>query len=169
MIELSKRRGLVVSMADGKLKSLYAGVPLGIAFRILLMPVVLTIADFSVTLFFQPEAYWEGERSTVIESNPVARLVLLIHPLLMIPAMMAWYLVMFPLVFRTPAWIGLRLVVLHILGHLVAISGWLIRMAEQGGLITVVLASLCLPVSWWVLRPFLGQWSSVRPIRSLYS
>ena len=152
-----------------RLWSCYGGISPGLAVRLLILPVVLSVVDFSVTLAFQPESYWEGNRETVLEANPIARWVLLAHPVLIIPAMVAWFVLMFPLVFRTPAKIGLRVIALHLLGHLIAISGWLIRMREDGVWWVGFLILVTVYMSGRILGPFRDQWNSSRPVRSLYS
>ena len=33
----------------------------------------MSLIDLTVTLYYQPEAYWNGDRSVVVEGNPIAR------------------------------------------------------------------------------------------------
>ena len=144
----------------------YNGVPLGLAIRILILPVTLTIMDFSVTLSFQPTEYWEGERTALLEANPVARWVLMFHPLLIVPAIIVWYILIFPLIFKTPAKVGLRVVVVLILGHIIAISGWLIRMCEDWLLWVALLIGIMAILTACILLPFRRQWNAEDPIMS---
>ena len=63
-----------------RLFSLYRGIPAPLLARLLTAPFLLSLVDLSVTLLFQPEEYWQGDRSTVIEGNPIARWAFSIHP-----------------------------------------------------------------------------------------
>lgn len=149
-----------------KVISFYRGIPGPLVGRLLAAPFLLSLIDFTVTLWFQPSAYWEGDRSTVVESNPIARGCFLIHPLMIIPGMIAWYLLVIPLILKTPAWIGLRLHVFLVFSHLIATSGWLIRKHETGYLFTVILWVLALPLAWFLVKPYLNRWSSKLAIAS---
>lgn len=142
----------------------YSGVSLGLAIRLLILPVALSVIDFSMTLSYQPVEFWDGDRTAMVEANPIARFVLMRHPLLIIPAMLAWYTLMFPLVFRTPARFGLRVVAAHIIGCVTVISGWLIRMNGDGLLWVALLVVVVGLLSLGLLRPFRGQWDSSRPV-----
>ena len=146
----------------------YLGVPPRLVIRLLALPVALSVLDFSVTLFFQPAAYWAGDRMAVVEANPIARWVLIIHPLLIVPAMVVWYLLMFPLIFRAPAKFGLRVIVAHLVAHTIVISGWLIRMLEGGWWWVALLAALVSLLSVIVLGRFRRQWNGSRPLHEMY-
>lgn len=144
----------------------YGGVPPRLAIRLLILPATLSVVDFSVTLSFQPADYWEGDRTALIEANPIARWVLMLHPLLIVPAMMTWYVLMFPLIFQTPARIGLRVIAIHLLGHIIAISGWLIRMHEDGVWWVILLVGAVGLLTVGILGPFRRQWSASEPVHS---
>lgn len=146
--------------------SLYRGIPKPMLVRLLAAPFLLSLVDFTVTLWFQPQAYWEGDRSAVLESNPIARWCFLIHPLMIIPGMVCWYLFVIPIILKTPAWIGLRLHVFLVFSHLIATSGWLIRKHESGIMLSVTLWMISLPLAWVLLKPFLKSWNSRRPMAS---
>jgi hypothetical protein len=149
-----------------KLFSLYRGIPGPLLARLLTAPFLLSLIDFSVTLCFQPSAYWEGDRSAVVESNPIARWCFLIHPLMILPGMIAWYLLIIPVILRTPSWIGLRIHVFLVFSHLIATSGWLIRKHEAGFLFTIILWVLALPLAWVLVKPKLSYWNSRAPMAS---
>lgn len=142
----------------------YGGVSLALAIRLMILPVFLSVIDFAITLSYQPAEYWDGDRTALVEANPIARLVLTIHPLLIIPAMIAWYVLMFPLIFKTPARFGLRVITAHIAACLVVISGWLIRMHDHGWPWLTLLVGGVLLTSIAVMIPFRGQWNSPRPV-----
>lgn len=139
---------------------LYGGIAFRSAVRLLIAPFFLSLGDLTVTLLFQPESYWEGDRSTVVEGNPIARWALSIHPLCLIPGFLGWYAVVFPLIFKSPAWMGLRVHVFLVLGHLVMICGWLVRYGEFGTGWAIGVCSVAIPVSYLLFRPYRWQWSS---------
>ncbi|WP_226895515.1 hypothetical protein [Luteolibacter marinus] len=146
-----------------RVRDWYTGVSPALAIRLLVLPVMLSVIDFSVTLSFQPPEYWDGDRAALVEANPIARWVLMAHPLLIVPAMLAWYALVFPLVFQTPARIGLRVIAAHLLAYPISISGWLVRMCKDGwgwvALLVISVAILTIGILW----PFRRQWNS--PVR----
>ena len=115
-------------------------------FRLAAVPFVLSLTDVFVTLYYQPEAYWAGDRGALIEANPIVWVALRLHPLLMIPGVLGWYGCVFLLMFKTPSRVGLRIYVLLVAGHLIGIGGWLIRNHEHGAVsITVERRSAASP------------------------
>jgi hypothetical protein len=147
-----------------QIRKWYGGVSPGLVIRLLILPFALSALDFAVTLSFQPADYWNGDREAVLEANPLARLVLIIHPLLLVPTVIAWYLLLFPLIFKTPARIGLRIIAAHLIAHPIAISGWLLRMREDAwwwiGWLVGVVALLTVVI----LGRFRHQWNSAMPL-----
>lgn len=146
------------------LRRIYGGVRLRLAIRLLILPIILSVIDFSMTLLFQPTEYWEGDRTVLIEGNPIARLVLMLHPFLIVPAIAAWYVLMFPLIFQTPARIGLRVIAIHVLGHMIAISGWLIRMRDDWVWFLTPLLVVVTILVIGLLMPFRRQWNASKPV-----
>ena len=142
----------------GGVRGLYSGVSATVIWRLLLAPFLLSFMDLAVTLYFQPSDYWQGDRSVVVEGNPIARWALSIHPLWLIPGFIGWYALMFPLLFKAPAWFGLRVHVFLVLGHLTMVCGWLIRNSVEG----VIAGTLSL--SGWLFFPLRRQWESREPV-----
>ncbi len=126
------------------------------------MPVILALIDGAVTLYFQPEGYWRGDRSQALDSNPIVWLALRIHPLVLVPGYLGWFGLITLLIGFAPAWIGLRFHVLLVLGHTVAISGWLVRFGEWE--IAVVFAIASLSAAVVLFLPLRKRWNSPRPI-----
>ena len=133
--------------------------------RLLAAPFLLSLLDLAVTLSFQPAVYWEGDRSAVVEGNPIARWAFMIHPLMIVPGFIAWYALVIPLIFKAPAWFGLRVQVFLVLGHLTMISGWLIRNSEKGAILSLVFWGLFLPLAWRLFSPVAAQWNSKERVR----
>ncbi len=148
----------------GKIRGIYSGVSPRLIGRLLAVPLILSLIDLAVTLHFQPVEYWQGNRSVVVEGNPIARLALSIHPLWIIPGFIGWYGLVFPLIFKTPAWFGLRLSIFLVLGHLTMISGWLIRNSPDGILYSCFVVVCALPVSGALLWPIRSQWEGQEPV-----
>lgn len=132
--------------------------------RLLAAPVFLSLLDGAVTLAYQPAAYWNGDRSQLIEANPLVWLALRIHPLMLIPGFLGWYALFFLLMFGTPAWIGLRCHVLWVLAHLIAITGWLVRLHPHGTVLSVLLWVIAVPLAATLFRPFRSQWNGAARI-----
>ncbi|CAN5264217.1 hypothetical protein BH23VER1_BH23VER1_06040 [soil metagenome] len=134
--------------------------PLVLVFRLSALPFALSLLDMAVTLNYQPAAYWEGDRSSVVEANPAVWLALRIHPLLLVPGCVGWYALFWFLIFRTPAWIGLRFWLFLILGHSWAVGSWWVRHAEHPWLLVSLLAAAVAPVALLALAPFRDQWDA---------
>ncbi len=152
-----------------KILALYRGIPSGVLIRLLAAPFLLSLVDLSVTLYFQPEAYWNGDRSVVVEGNPLARLAFSIHPLLIIPGLIGWYALVIPLICTTPAWVGLRIHVFLVLGHLIMIAGWLMRNSGQGLILTAIIWGVAIPAAWLLFAPYRKWWDMQECIRSFRS
>lgn len=135
--------------------------------RLMIMPMILGVADALATLRCQPAEYWDGYGfEHLIEANPIARLVLGIHPLLLIPGFAGWFVVMHLLMFRPPAWIGLRCHVILVTGPLIGLTGAALRFAEHPWARIFTLMLLTLPAVVFFFRPFLPQWNSKLRLRT---
>ena len=128
--------------------------------RLMLLPIVLSLIDGAVTLHYQPPGYWSGDRSQLIEANPLVWIPLRLHPALLIPGCIGWYALFYFLIFYPPAWIGLRCHVAWVFAHLVAIAGWLLRFHPHGLALTTLLLFIAVPVALWMFLPFRSQWNS---------
>lgn len=133
-------------------------------FRLMALPVVLSLIDMAVTLYYQPPGYWNGDRSQLIEANPLVWIALRIHPALLIPGCLGWYAIFYFLIFHTPAWVGLRCHVLWVIAHLIAIAGWLLRCNPNGIALTASLYVIAVPIAVWVFLPFRSEWSGRMPV-----
>ncbi|MFT4546352.1 MAG: hypothetical protein ACI8XO_000148 [Verrucomicrobiales bacterium] len=134
-------------------------------FRLAAVPFVLSLTDVFVTLYYQPEAYWAGDRGALIEANPIVWVALRLHPLLMIPGVLGWYGCVFLLMFKTPSRVGLRIYVLLVAGHLIGIGGWLIRNHEHGLALTIAIVLAGVAAAAISFAPFRSQWNGDRPLR----
>lgn len=149
-----------MSAARGTLRGLYA--------RLLVAPFLLSIVDMIVTVRCQPAEYWNGYGfDHLIEANPIVRVALAIHPLMLLPGFMGWYAIVFLLQFKTPAWIGLRVHVTLVLGHMIAVAGGCLRFTENPAERILLLLILALPTAAWLFHPFAGQWNSKTRLRPI--
>lgn len=131
-----------------------------LSLRLLALPIVLSLLDAAVTLHYQPPAYWSGDRSQLVEANPLVWLALRLHPALLIPGCLGWYVLFYFLMFYPPAWIGLRCHVAWVGAHLVGIMGWLLRHHPHGLALAVLLYVIAVPVALWLFLPLRSQWNS---------
>ena len=132
--------------------------------RLMVLPLVISLIDMAVTLRYLPPGYWSGDRSQLIEANPLVWIALRLHPALLIPGCIGWYVLFFFLIFYPPAWIGLRCHVAWVVSHLVAIAGWLLRYDPHGFALTALLYLIAVPVAMWMFLPFRSQWNSLSPV-----
>ena len=85
---------------------------------------------------------------------------------MLIPGFAGWFVVMHLLMFRPPAWIGLRCHVILVAGPLIGLTGAALRFADQPWPRIVALLLFSLPVAAMLSRPFLPQWSSRRKLQN---
>ncbi len=132
--------------------------------RLFAVPFVLSLIDMTVTLYYQPPAYWSGDRSHLVEANPLVWMALRLHPALLIPGCIGWYVLFFFLIFHPPAWIGLRCHVAWVGAHLIAIAGWLLRHHPHGLVLASLVSLITVSVAIWMFLPFCSQWNSRLPV-----
>ena len=135
--------------------------------RFLLTPFLLSVLDMFVTLSYQSDDYWAGDRSQVLEGNPVVWLALRIHPILIIPGLLSWYGVVWFLLFKTPSWIAIRIQTFLVLAHLIAIGGWLIRFESNGGWIIAGVSLAALGLNFALVGGFLRYWNAEEKLADL--
>jgi hypothetical protein len=111
-------------------------------------PVFCCTLDASLTLIGQPADYWAGERDAANEANPLARLLLLWHPLAFaagIVAAMLFYALLLGLLPRNLA----RLASFGILfPHSLGVGMWCVSLL---GLAGYVVAAVWLLLASWLL------------------
>lgn len=132
--------------------------------RLMVLPLVISLVDMAVTLRYQPPGYSSGDRSQLIEANPLVWIALRLHPALLIPGCIGWYVLFFFRIFYPPAWIGLRCHVAWVVSHLIAIAGWLLRYDPHGFALTALLYLIAVPVAMWMFLPFRSQWNGLSPV-----
>lgn len=130
-------------------------------YRFLLFPVLLAFGDLGMTLHCQPAAYWDNfSGGAVIEANPLVRWVMEIHPLVLIPSVLGWFVMIYALLFSTPAWVGFRVYAILVFGHTVAIAGGFLRFFSNGLAWTSLLILCVAPLATAIVWRYRSQWNA---------
>ncbi len=87
----------------------------------------MAVMDLGATLFFQPAAYWEGDRHHAVEWNPVLLVAMWIHPGAVLIVALATYAAVMALTRILPAAITADGIIFLTLGHAAGACGWLYR------------------------------------------
>lgn len=119
----------------------------------LLLPLWLAFgADLALTLGGQPDCYWNGDRTSAVEANPVAHLLLSFDPLLFVAIATLWPAIVSTLVFWLPiasaGWLSALASVLHVIGA----ATWLTRFSSYGWLVAIAFLAIAAEFSWWCWR-----------------
>jgi hypothetical protein len=96
-----------------------------------------------MTLLGQRAHYWAGDYSSVIEFNPLARLLLQQHPAAFVAAAAASTLLVIAVVLRLPASLALVVSFVVTFGHVVAAASWCARLGAAGvvGVVVMLVAA----------------------------
>jgi hypothetical protein len=118
------------------------------AFWIVLPAIVVALADWAMTFFFQPAAYWSGAFDARSEISPLGYRLLGLHPLVFSGFMIAYILIITLLVFllKNPWNKAVALVV--IIGHTAGIYGWLKDRSYWSALPVFFLVGLMTVLCW---------------------
>jgi hypothetical protein len=95
------------------------------AFWIALPAIVVVVADWAMTFFYQPAAYWRGAFDARSEISPLGYGLLGIHPVAFTAFMIAWILIITSLVFMLKNPWNKVVALTVIVGHTAGIYGWL--------------------------------------------
>lgn len=81
--------------------------------------------DILLTTLGQPASYWAGERSTVMEANPVAAFLLTVHPALFLVAALCYAIIFTGVIYAFPKPVAWWLSIGLVLAHAGGASSWL--------------------------------------------
>ncbi len=96
--------------------------------RLVIAPLAMGLLDVVLTVIGQPGEYWAGGKAAALESNPLARLFLELHPLAF-PIAAAVYLTLVGLlIVRSRREVAQALALVFTLGHAFGTSTWLLRL-----------------------------------------
>ena len=127
--------------------------------RILLGPILAGLTDLAITLSFQKANYWKGDYVDVIEANPLMRFFLEVHPAMVIPPMLVWFVLISFFLLFLPAGFSLRLQVFLVTAHLIAVSGWLLRLGDWSWFQIVSFVLVASLLNLLMLKPWLRAWN----------
>lgn len=123
------------------------------------VPVVLAVLDGAVTLVGQPEAYWAGDHSRVLEGTPGFRILLTYGPAAYITGLTVWVLAFVGMILLLPSTLALAVCLMFSLGHTIGAFSWINRFHLQHGrelpfVINAISAmGLALGIRWWASSP----------------
>ncbi|HWV99197.1 MAG TPA: hypothetical protein VNZ64_05830 [Candidatus Acidoferrum sp.] len=123
-----------------------------------LVPVLLAALDGWVTLHGQPEDYWAGNHSHVIEGSPAFHRLLTYGPMAYIAGLSGWVLAFVGMILLTPQTLALAVCIAFTLGHAIGASSWLVDLPYgyqlYAGMCVFAAAGLALGIRWgWRAEP----------------
>jgi hypothetical protein len=124
-----------------------------------LVPVLLAALDGSVTLIGQPSAYWEGDRTRVLEGTPGFRLLLMQGPASYAGGLAIWVLAFVGMILLLPSTPALAVCLMFTLGHTIGAFSWINRfdspLARELPIFinAITAAGLALGIRWWARSP----------------
>jgi len=114
------------------------------------LPTSVCLADVGLTLYGQPNAYWQGNYLNVIEGNPIPRYFLQFHPLAFGALVLAWIVCFTLIILLVPRRWSVYACCLVIFNHAVGATAWLVRSGLSGAWLSlaflVMVAILTIPV-----------------------
>jgi hypothetical protein len=122
-----------------------------------LVPVLLAVLDGSVTLIGQPEAYWAGDHSKVLEGTPGFRVLLTYGPAAYVAGLAVWVLAFVGMILLLPPTLALAVCLQFTLGHTLGAFSWINRFPHGRELPLLINAAaalgLALGIRWWACAP----------------
>jgi hypothetical protein len=97
--------------------------------------IVCNVLDKTVTLLGQPVEYWNSSYTIVNEWNPVARLLLTMHPLAYIISAIPELIIISILIILLPTRISKSLSIFYTIGSAKAFYNWMINSLNSGWII----------------------------------
>ena len=95
-------------------------------FGLCLVPALLATLDGWVTLHGQPQDYWSGNHSHVIEGTPLFRILLTHGPWAYIAGLAGWILAFVGVILLAPATLALAVAIGFTLAHAIGAYSWLV-------------------------------------------
>ena len=90
-----------------------------------LPPILFCMIDFTLTLDGQPAAYWEGNRSGIIEGSPTFHYLLTVNPAAFVVGVLVWIAIFVALLLLLPDTPALITSIAIVLGHTAGTAAWL--------------------------------------------
>lgn len=127
-------------------------------FGLCLVPVLLAALDCSVTLHGQPQDYWAGNHSHVIEGTPLFRTLLTHGPAAYMAGSVVWVLAFVGMILLAPQTLALAVTILFTLGHAIGAYSWLVDIPNffllYYGMCVLASVGLAVGIRWgWRAEP----------------
>ncbi len=119
---------------------------------LLLPPLLLLAIDTFLTQWFQPNAYWRGEFTTVNEFSPLWAFTMRSHPLLHIGATLAYVGIIVLLIRALPRRAAFIASLTVTLWHVIGSASWIMYRLPQGYWLTVAYAGIVAGILEWSYR-----------------
>ncbi len=119
-------------------------------------PVVLTIADATVTLIGQPKSYWD-DYATVAELAPAFAYLLKVHPMMFVLGVLVWIVIYLALIRYSRAYISIIISISFIIGHFLGALTWLLYRFRMDYHMLFILIPLLSALVYQVTRENLAQ------------
>jgi hypothetical protein len=116
-----------------------------------LPPFVLCVADAALTLRGQSAAYWNGDYASVLELNPLGRVLLERHPAAFVVGIAVYLGLLVAAALLLPRRGAILLTFVLTVGHVIGGAGWLAREGIIGFLLAIafiVVAERLVGISW---------------------
>jgi hypothetical protein len=88
-------------------------------------PMLFCVVDFTLTLVFQPAAYWQGDRTSIIEGSPTFHYLLTVHPAAFVGGVLVWMALFVALLLLLPDTPALITSIAIVFGHTAGTAAWL--------------------------------------------
>ncbi len=116
-----------------------------------LPPLLAYWADVTLTLLGQPGAYWQGQFSFAMESNPLGRWLLVRGPWLFVGAASCWAVVFVAILVVWKHRLAVVMAFVLTVGHALGAASWLFyygAVGIAGGISLLVVAERLITWSW---------------------
>src|SRR5258706_13090588 len=127
-------------------------------FGLCLVPALLAALDGWVTLHGQPQDYWAGNHSHVIEGTPLFRILLTHGPAAYIAGLAGWVLAFVGMILLAPETLALAVAIGFTLAHAIGAYSWLVDSSYFFqlfyGMLVFAAVGLAVGVRWgWGAEP----------------
>jgi hypothetical protein len=126
-----------------------------------LPPFLFALLDAGLTLYGQPDPYWQGDYSYPLELNPAGFWLLHRHPLAFATGVVCWAVCFSALILRLSPRPAFWFALLLTLGHGVGVTSWLLRLGPGGYVLALLFLLAAERLTRYCWRPFLAP--GVRP------
>ena len=117
-----------------------------------LPPLLLLLIDAALTLYGQPDGYWQGDFLLRREMNPVFDRLLSWRPAAFLGGCAAWGILITLVVVFSPRRVAFLAALACSLGHTCGAASWLVQAGTTGWALALLLLLAASQVFWWAAR-----------------